>query len=47
MSSSTLHCGNDRFRHPAKEYTMAEKNRKKTYMILIAVLLVVVLISFL
>jgi len=26
---------------------MAEKNRKKTYMILIAVLLVVILISFL
>jgi hypothetical protein len=39
--------GNDHFTSLAEEDSMAEKNRKKTYLILIAVLLVVLLITFL
>jgi hypothetical protein len=47
MSSSAVHCGSNHFTSLAKEDTMAEKNRKKTYLIVIAVLIVVVLITFL
>ena len=47
MSSSTARCGNDLSTFHAREDSMAEKNKKKTYLILIAVLLVVLLITFL
>jgi len=39
-----VHC---HFRSLEREDTMAEKNRKKTYLILIAILIVVLLISYL
>lgn len=47
MSSSTVRCGNDPSTSLAKEDSMADKNKKKTYLILIGVLLVVLLITFL
>ena len=39
--------GNDRSTSLAREDSMADKNKKKTYLILIAVLIVVLLITFL
>lgn len=47
MSSSTVRCGNDISTSHAREDSMADKNKKKTYLILIAVLIVVLLITFL
>ena len=47
MSSSTARCGNDLSTSLAREDSMADKNKKKTYLILIAVLMVVLLITFL
>jgi hypothetical protein len=47
MSSSSLRYVSNHITSLAKEDTMAEKNRKKTYLIVIAVLVVVVLITFL
>jgi hypothetical protein len=47
MSSSALRYVSYHFTSLASEDTMAEKNRKKTYLIVIAVLVVVVLITFL
>ena len=47
MSSSTARYDNDRSTSLAREDSMADKNKKKTYLILIAVLLVVLLITFL
>jgi flagellar basal body-associated protein FliL len=39
--------GRDDFRSLFQEDSMAEKNRKKTYLILIVILLVVILIAYL
>ena len=39
--------GNDRFTSLFQEDSMAERNRKKTYLILIVILLVVILIAYL
>ncbi len=39
--------GNDHFTSLFQEDSMAEKNRKKTYLILIVILLVVILIAYL
>ncbi len=39
--------GSDHFRPLFQEDSMAEKNRKKTYLILIVILLVVILIAYL
>ena len=39
--------GSDHFRSLFQEDSMAEKNRKKTYLILIVILLVVILIAYL
>lgn len=47
MRSSTVRCGNDRSTSLAREDSMADKNKKKTYLILIAVMLVVLLIMYL
>jgi hypothetical protein len=47
MSSSTVRYGNDGSTSLAREDSMADKNKKKTYLILIGVLLVVLLITFL
>mgnify|MGYP001549326612 CR=1 FL=1 len=47
VPSSTVRCDNDPSTFHAREDSMAEKNKKKTYLILIAVLLVVLLITFL
>lgn len=47
VSSSTVRCGSDPSTSLAKEDSMADKNKKKTYLILIGVLLVVLLITFL
>jgi len=47
MSSSTVRCGSDPSTSLAKEDSMADKNKKKTYLILIAVMLVVLLIMYL
>ena len=47
MSSSTARYGNDRSSSLAREDSMAERNKKKTYLILIAVMLVVLLIMYL
>ena len=47
MSSSRARYGNDRSTSLAREDSMADKNKKKAYLILIAVLLVVLLITFL
>lgn len=40
-------CANDHFTSRFREGTMADKNRKKTYLILIAILIVVLLITYL
>lgn len=47
MSSSSVRYGNDPSTSLAKEDSMADKNKKKTYLILIGVLLVVLLLTFL
>ena len=40
-------CANDHFTSRFREGSMADKNRKKTYLILIAILIVVLLITYL